>query len=134
MTTKIIRISSFLLLISLSACDCGFENKVEVFNYLNQPITVKYKIQSRDSSIIIIEPNKSEVLLAEFGGWCNCTNCKGDKINLADSSMIWLFQYIVIYKNDTIPTKTDYNKDYNWQFFSEKKLGYYKAFVEESDF
>ena len=123
-----------VLLLFLTTCDCQYQNKVEVFNYSNQNITLRYKLLVKDSLVQIIKPRESAILLSGAGGWCSCMNCKGEQIRSADSSMSWLFSSIEIFKLDTIPTKTNYNKEKNWQYISQKSQSYFKATVSESDF
>ena len=122
------------MVIFLTSCDCAFDYKFEIYNNLNQNVTIKYKSGGPDEKIVTINPGVSEIIFSGEGNRCGCTNCQGSPNKTVDSTIYPFISGIAVFKNDTVQSLTDFNKEKNWEFESKKKLGLYKAYIDETDF
>jgi hypothetical protein len=111
-----------------------FNYRFEIDNTLSTNLTVKYESRRDGAKTLKINPNESSVIYYGEGFKCGCPNCKGFRINSVDSSINYFILNLWIYKNDTVKTTIDYNKENNWSFESKNKLGIYTAKIKDSDF
>jgi hypothetical protein len=123
-----------LFVIVLNSCDCIFDYRFEVSNALNSNITIKYNSRQSEEKVITLKPGETGILYSGDGFLCACTDCKGSPINSVDSTINYFIPNLKIFKNDSIQTITDFNKEKNWSFVSKKRLGVYTAKVKEADF
>ncbi|PHN01389.1 hypothetical protein [Flavilitoribacter nigricans] len=126
-----------LLLIShtvlWTSCDCEFNYQFSVINETQTDLSIDFELDTKQRNVIV-KPDEELTLAITDGFRCGCINCTGGRINYADSTINYFISDIKIFRMDSVQTTTDFNNEYNWEFESKKKLGVYRARIDESDF
>jgi hypothetical protein len=128
----LLSIFGIILLTLTSSCSCFFDYKFEVVNETSTAITFKYQTGG-DLYVLDLNPNERKDLMVTDGFRCNCSDCKGSRINAVDSTMNIIMSEITVLRNG-IASQTDFNYEHKWDFESKKKLGLYTAYIKDSDF
>ena len=130
MVRKMKKLTLILILWMIFGCDSRNTYNYEAENNLNEKIKIEYKSVGNQGSIILdINPGNKTILYVdedERGG-------SGVKDRQQDS--IWVFDYIKVYKSDTILSPKNFKNRSEWSYKKYKKrIATYTTVIDNSDF
>lgn len=127
--------TAILFIILFNSCSCFYLYDFNATNNTSGNLKFIF-ITGSDTTEKTLLPNENQFVYSEpLGG--KCSNCQGKNSCLPpplEDSVFTEFCIIKVYKNDSIVSKTDFNKTKNWKFESEQKVGVYSTTITDSDF
>lgn len=117
----------------LVSCECAADYEYSVINQTSDMVKIDYYSEG-EKSLIVLKPTESRKLsIAQDVRRCGCNNCDAKRLKTGDST-IWYFNLDKVVIRDSVKSKTNFNKEYNWNFESKDKLGKYTLTINNSDF
>ena len=128
---------NLLLIITISfllvGCECAADYEYSVINQTSDTVKIDYYSEGEESVIVLRPTEIIKLSIAQEVSRCGCNNCDAKRLKTGDST-IWFITLNNVVIRDSVESKTNFNKEFNWDFESKDKLGKYTLRIDNSDF